>query len=642
MASTNTAATGDPGSAAPAAAAAGVLVILGASGDLTKRLLLPALYNLACDGLLPQDFTVVGMARRQLDTASFRAAQRDDIRRFHTRRAFEPEPWAWLESRLHYVTGAFDDATAYARLREEIERVTAGTAAAGNTVIYLAISPEFFGTVNDMLDATGFTRRAGTTRIVVEKPFGRDLASATALNRALLARWQEEQIYRIDHYLGKETVQNLLAFRMANAMFAPLWHTRHIDHVQISATETVGVETRGEYYERTGVLRDMLQNHLMQMLAYICMEPPATLDPTAVRDAKSNLLAAVRVPAPGDVAAMSVRGQYGAGRRADGTPAIRYRDEPQVSPDSATPTYAALELAIDNERWAGTPIYLRSGKALWKRGTEIVVQFREGAGPGRTIGGEPNLMIFHIQPYQGVEIRMQAKHPGPSFALARAGMRFDYADTFEASRGTGYEVLLHGALDGDPTLFTRTDFVEQSWRIMQPILDVWESSPPGTLPDEAPFPNYTAGTWGPLEAQTLLARTGRHWHEVINREVLVRSPFFADAPPTLLNMLALSFQPLAVDPGTVVVRAGDVTGDLYVVCRGSLEAVDPSGRRLGTIDEGQCFGEMAVLQDRPRAATVRALAPCDLLVLPADDFRRVIADFPDAERRFREIAASRM
>lgn len=623
-------------------AAPGVLVILGASGDLTKRLLLPALYNLACDGLLPPDFAVVGMARRPLDTAAFRAAQRDDIRRFHTRREFVPEPWAWLESRLHYVSGAFDDPAAYARLRAAIDTVAAGTPAAGTTVLYLAISPEFFATVNEMLDAAGFTRRAGSTRIIVEKPFGRDLASAESLNRALLARWNEEQIYRIDHYLGKETVQNLLAFRMANAMFAPLWHGRHIDHIQISATETVGVETRGEYYDRTGVVRDMLQNHLMQMLAYVCMEPPATLDPAAVRDAKSALLAAVRVPAAADVAGMSVRGQYGPGHRPDGSTAAGYRAEPKVSPTSATPTYAALELAIDNDRWAGTPVYLRSGKSLWKRGTEIVVQFRDGAGTAAgAVGGEPNLMIFHIQPFQGVEIRMQAKRPGPSFALARAGMRFDYADTFEASRGTGYEVLLHGALDGDPTLFTRTDFVERSWRIVQPVLDAWESAPPGTQPGESPFPNYVAGTWGPLEAQALLARHGRRWHEVINRDLLMRSRFFADAPPTLLNALALSFRPLAIEPGADVVRAGDLTGDLYLVCRGALEAVDPAGRRLGTIDEGHCFGEIALLEGRPRSATVRALTPCDLLVLGVEDFRRVIADFPEAERRFREIAASR-
>jgi len=622
-----------------------VLVILGASGDLTKRLLLPALYNLACDGLLPADFAVVGMARRPLDTAGFRAVQRDEIARFHTRRAFDPEPWAWLESRLHYVTGEFADEAAYARLRATIDSVAAGTPAAGNTLLYLAISPEFFATVNEMLDAAGFPRRPGNTRIVVEKPFGRDLASAEALNRALLSRWREEQIYRIDHYLGKETVQNLLAFRMANPMFAPLWNARHVDHIQISATETVGVETRGEYYDRTGVVRDMLQNHLMQMLAYVCMEPPASLEPQAVRDAKSNLLAAVRVPAAADIARLGVRGQYGPGRRPDGSRAAGYRQEPSVAPDSTTPTYAALELAIDNDRWAGTPVYLRSGKSLWKRGTEIVVQFRSPAADGGDGGGtvpEPdNLLIFHIQPFQGVEIRLRAKRPGPSFALARAGMRFDYAETFEASRGTGYEVLLYGALNGDPTLFTRTDFVERSWRIVQPFLDTWASAPPGTLPGEEAFPNYPAGTWGPLDSQALLARTGRRWHEVINREQLLRSPFFAAAPPTLLNMLALSFRPLAVEEGSDVVRAGDLTGDLYVVCRGALEALDPAGRRLGAIDEGQCFGEIALLEGRPRSATVRAVTPCDLLVLPVEDFRRVIADFPEAEARFREIAASR-
>jgi glucose-6-phosphate 1-dehydrogenase len=609
-------------------AAPGVLVILGASGDLTKRLLMPALYNLACDGLLPDDFAVVGMARGDGTTATFRAQQREEIARFHTRRSFDAQRWQWLESRLHYTAGEFSDPEADARLRELVAAVAAGTAAADNTLLYLAISPDFFAVVNQQLTAAGFTRLPGRKRIIVEKPFGKDLASAHSLNQSLLSLWSEDEIYRIDHYLGKETVQNLLAFRMANAMFAPLWNAAHIDHIQITATETVGVETRGQYYDKTGVVRDMLQNHLLQMMAYVCMEPPESLDPGVVRDAKARLLESVRLPVPGDVDRDCVRGQYGRGVKADGAPAVGYREDPNVDPHSNTPTFAAIKLHLDNDRWAGMPVYLRSGKSLWKRGTEIVVQFKGQA--------ESNLLIFHIQPYQGVEIRMQAKRPGPAFQLQRAGMRFDYAETFEASRGTGYEVLLYSALNGDPTLFSRTDFVEASWRIMQPVLDAWAATP------ATEFPNYDSGTWGPRAATALLERDGRQWHECLSREVLSRSEFFADAPAVLLNTLLLAFRPLAVEAGATIVERGDSTCDLYIVCRGALEAVGAAGERLGTVKEGECFGEMALLLGQPRSATVRAVSHCDLLVLDAEDFRRIIADFPQAEADLRQIAASRL
>jgi glucose-6-phosphate 1-dehydrogenase len=625
MQGTSTGLTGES-RAAPEVAAPGVLVILGASGDLTKRLLMPALYNLACDGLLPDDFAVVGMARRELTTAAFREQQRQEIERFNTRRTFDPDSWRWLESRLHYTAGDFDDAAAYGRLRTLVEQVGGGTAAE-NTLLYLAISPEFFGVVNEQLAAAGFTRLPGRKRIIVEKPFGKDLASARSLNQSLLALWSEDEIYRIDHYLGKETVQNLLAFRLANPMFAPLWNAAHVDHIQITATETVGVETRGGYYDKTGVVRDMLQNHLLQMLAYVCMEPPESLDPGVVRDAKSRLLEAVRVPGPADVARDCVRGQYGRGVKADGTPAVGYREEPNVDPESNTPTFAAIKLHLDNDRWAGMPVYLRSGKSLWKRGTEIVVQFKGEAGA--------NLLLFHIQPYQGVEVRMLAKRPGPAFQLQRAGMRFDYAETFEAARGTGYEVLLYAALNGDPTLFSRTDFVEASWRIMQPVLDAWNET------RAADFPNYAVGTWGPREANALLARDGRRWQECISREVLSRSGFFAAAPAVLLNTLVLAFRPLAVEAGATVVERGDRRCDLYVVCHGELEALAADGRRLGVIGDGECFGEMALLLKQPRNATVRAVTDCDLLVLDADDFRRIIDDFPQAEAELRRIAESR-
>jgi glucose-6-phosphate 1-dehydrogenase len=612
-----------------------VLVILGASGDLTKRLLVPALHNLACDGLLPDAFAVVGMARRPLSSAEFRDQLGRDLRSFTTRREFDADRWAWLESRIHYVAGDFADEAAYRRLADKVREVGVGAGAAGNTLLYLAISPDLFEAVNGHLDAAGFTRFAGRRALIVEKPFGKDLASASALNRSLLARWREEEIYRIDHYLGKETVQNLLAFRMANGIFAPLWNADHIDHIQISAAETVGVETRGDYYDKTGVVRDMLQNHLLQMLAYVCMEPPESLDPNAVRDAKSRLLAAVR---PLDRAAVErecVRGQYGPGRKPDGSPAAGYREEPKVDPRSNTETYAALTLHIDNDRWRGMPVYLRSGKALWKRGTEIVVQFKPGAGGPAAVAGESNLLIFHIQPTQGVEVRMQAKRPGPVFRLQPAGMRFDYAETFEAARGTGYEVLLYSALNGDPTLFSRTDFVETAWRIVQPALDAWKATP------SAGYPDYPAGSWGPQAAHALLARDGRRWHECLTREVLTRSPFFSDAPPLLLANLLLAFRPLAVTAGDVVIAHGAVEDEMYFVCGGRLAVCDAAGRSVGILGAGDCFGEMALLYRQPRSATVRAEAPCDLLVLDGGAFRRILDDFPGFEAELRRLAAGR-
>jgi glucose-6-phosphate 1-dehydrogenase len=617
-----------------------VLVILGASGDLTKRLLMPALLNLACDRLLPEGFAVVGMGRDELSTEEFRARLRGDIATFCTRPNFDLERWNWLESRIHYLAGEFDDGEAFARLRQRVDEVAAEVGATGNTLLYLAISPDFFALVNRQLDAAGFTKLPGAKRIIVEKPFGRDLDSARALNQSLLAHWPEEEIYRIDHYLGKETVQNLLAFRLANGMFAPLWNARHIDHIQISATETVGVETRGGYYDRTGVIRDMIQNHLLQMMAYVCMELPTSLDPVAVRDAKSALLASVRRMETWDVAEACVRGQYGAGKKADGSAAVAYSAEPAVDPRSNTETFAALRLHVDNDRWQGMPVYLRSGKSLWKRGTEIVVQFRPdttaAAGLGPAGGAaEGNLLVFHIQPFQGVEIRMQAKRPGPMFTLQRAGMRFDYADTFDAARGTGYEVLLSSALNGDPTLFSRTDFVEAAWEIVQPVLDAWAATP------AEEFPNYAAGTWGPRAASDLLARGGRHWHEILNRDVLARTAFFAEAPALVLNNLLPAFRPLAAEAGETIVAAGAHDDEMYFVCRGELEAIDGDGSRLGVLREGEFFGEMAVLFDQPRAATVRAMTPCDLLVLDGDEFRRIVNDFPAVAAEFRRIAAGR-
>jgi glucose-6-phosphate 1-dehydrogenase len=617
-----------------------VLVILGASGDLTKRLLMPALYNLACDGLLPEEFAIIGMARREWTHEVFRELQRADIEKFKTRKAVDPERWAWLESRLYYCQGEFGDAAAYSRLKTMVQEVGARVGATGNTLLYLAISPDQFDEVNQQLDAAGFPQLPGQKRIIVEKPFGKDLSSAIALNQSLLSKWREDQIYRIDHYLGKETVQNLLAFRIANGIFAPLWTAEHIDHIQISAMETVGVETRGDYYDKSGVIRDMIQNHLFQMLAYICMDLPKSLDPSVVRDEKSRLLKSVRMLDRAAVDRDCVRGQYGPSEKGDGTKIKGYRQEDKVNPESNMETYAALKLHLDNDRWRGMPVYLRSGKSLWKRGTEIVVHFKPAsqslvANTPAAGSIEANKLIFHIQPVQAVEMLMQAKRPGPTFVLQDAGMRFDYAETFEASRGTGYEVLLYSAMNGDPTLFSRTDFVETSWQIVQPVLDAWSTT------KATEYPNYNSGTWGPRAANQLLTRDGRHWHEVLNRDILARCSLFKVDSPVFLNNVMLALKPMAVEAGATICEYGERKCEMYFICQGEAEILDAAGEPIDKIREGSFFGEMSLVFNEPRTATVRAIRPCDLLILDGNDYHRIVRDFPDAEKEIRRIAEER-
>lgn len=629
------------GTAQEKPAAPCVMVIFGASGDLTRRLLLPAIYNLVCDGLLPETFAIVGMALDDMTTAEFREKQRANIREFSTRKTFDLEKWEWLESRLYYTPGDFSDLAAFERLKHLVAEVDGKVQAGGNALVYLAIAPAVFEVVTRNLDVAGFKRRTGWLRIIVEKPFGRDLRTAIELNKAIRAHWDEEQIYRIDHYLGKETVQNILTFRFANGVFEPLWNKNHIDHIQISVMETVGVEGRGGYYERSGVLRDMIQNHMFQMLAYIGMEPPASFAPNAIRDEKSKLLQAVRIPTPEDLAHDCVRGQYGPGAKPDGTVVPGYRQEPGVNPASNIETFVALKLHVDNWRWEGVPIYLRSGKSLWKRGTEIVIQFKrapEVLFHGTPAAGsiQPNLLIFHIQPDQAVEFRVQAKHPGPQLLLQKVDMRFDYSESFEASRGTGYEVLLYSAINGDPTLFSRTEFVESAWRIAQPILDAWSHAP------AADFPNYGAGTWGPRAAYDLPAQEGRHWHEVITREVLGRNAILKHAGPVFLKNLTLALHPRVFDTGETIFRQGDAAHDMYFICRGEVEVIDASGNPIRRLGEGEFFGEVGLLLDRPRTATIRAVRPCDLFVLDRDAFLHAVKDFPKLEVKLRALALERV
>jgi glucose-6-phosphate 1-dehydrogenase len=630
-----------PPTGTPAPDGTCTLVIFGASGDLTWRLLVPALYNLACDRLLPEGFAVVGVARDTLPLEHFRERLSAGMQRFNTRSTLDAAVWQRLVDRFFYVQGEFADPATYTRLAAELRRLQSSERAGGNLLIYLAAPPSVFAAISAQLAAAGLCRRPdGWTRLIVEKPFGHDFASAVALNRALLMHWSEDQLYRIDHYLGKETVQNLLLFRFANGTFEPLWNKNHVDHIQLTVSETVGVESRGAYYDRTGVLRDMVQNHMFQMLAYVCMEPPSSFRADAIRNEKAKLLEAIRILKEADVPANTVRGQYGPGRRPDGTPVPGYRQEPAVDPGSATETFAALRLFVDNWRWEGVPIYLRSGKSLWKRGTEIVVQFKKA--PDALFRDTPaegqvgaNRLIFHIQPDQGIEFRFHAKTPGPALALQKVNMRFDYKEAFEAARGTGYEVLLYNAMAGDATLFSRSDLVEAAWSIAQPILDAWSQSPP------ADFPNYGAGSWGPREAYELLQRDGRRWVEVVNRGVLETVPLFRGADPLFLHNLALMLQPTVAPEGVPIVRHGEPSGGMYFICRGQAEVVDAAGRVLNTLNEGDFFGELSLLLSGPRTATVRAVTVCDLFVLERADLEKVLHDYPQLRVTLYENARNR-
>jgi len=488
------------------------LVIFGATGDLTKRKLMPALYNLARSGLLPDDFAVVAFARRVHATEAFRRELSDAMQQFG------PQPldaglWEKIVARLTYLSGDYGDPAAYQNLRQVLEQTDTEHGTRGNYLYYLATPPEVFGDVAKQLDAAGLARSAqpfqGWRRIIVEKPFGHDLDSARVLNGELQAAFDESQIFRIDHYLGKETVQNVLVFRFANGIFEPIWNRRYIDHVQITAAESVGVEGRGGYYETAGALRDMIQNHLFQLLALVAMEPPISFDGDAIRDQKVRVLQAIRPMDHEEIIHQSTRGQYGPGT-IDGKKVAGYRDEPSVARDSATETFAALTLNVENWRWADVPFYLRAGKRMARRETQIVIQFRRApvllfrnAGAANL---EPNRLILHIQPDERIEVQFQAKRPGAIVRLAAAEMNFCYADLGESVLSTGYETLLYDVMIGDATLFHRADMVEAAWKVATPILDVWGALPPRD------FPNYAAGTWGPAAADKLLERDHRVWH----------------------------------------------------------------------------------------------------------------------------------
>ncbi len=493
------------------------MVIFGAAGDLTKRLVVPALYNLSNAKRLSKGFQLVGVDLAAKSTEEWRQGLSDMMNQFVAQGGGEFQAdhidqaaWRWLTDRMSYLQGDLNDPGTFRRLGEHLAELDKSAGTSGNYLFYLAVADRFFATAVAGIGAAGLAaeKDGQWRRVVIEKPFGHDLPSAKALNAEILKTLQERQIYRIDHFLGKETVQNIMALRFANGLFEPIWNRQHIDHVQITAAETVGVERRGKFYEKTGALRDMVPNHVFQLLAMTAMEPPISFDADAVRDKKAEVVEAIRPLTPARALREAVRGQYDAGTVL-GKPARAYRQEPDVAPDSNVETYIAWKLKIDNWRWAGVPFYLRTGKYMSRRWTEIAIRFHQAPyalfRDTHVERMNPNWMILRIQPDEGIALEFAAKRPGPTVKLATVSMDFAYKSYFNMAPNTGYETLIYDCMIGDATLFQRADNIEAGWRAVQPILEAWANTPPKD------FPNYAAGSNGPAAADELLARDGRAW-----------------------------------------------------------------------------------------------------------------------------------
>jgi glucose-6-phosphate 1-dehydrogenase len=482
-----------------------VLVIFGATGDLAHRKLLPALYNLAHEGSLPERFELVGVARREQPGDAFQQIARESIEKYSRRRP-DPDVLTGLLSDLRYVSGTFDDPAVYDEIGRTLSEFDEQAGQPLNRIFYLSTAPEFFPVIVERLGAAGLNHAENAeSRIVIEKPFGYDLASAKKLNAQVLGVFDESQVFRIDHYLGKETVQNLMALRFANALFEPVWNRNYIDQVQITAAEDIGIGGRAGYYEHAGALRDLVQNHMMQLLALLTMEPPVAFEANRLRDEKLKVLEAIVPPRQDEVASMAVRAQYGPGA-VGGVDVIGYREEDGVDPESRTETYAALRLQVSNWRWAGVPFYLRTGKQLARKVTEIAVILKpvphlafQNIG---SVGVQPNQIILTVQPDEGVSVSIGAKIPGASMRIRPVNMEFHYGTSFVSESPEAYERLILDAMRGDATLFTRNDEIEALWGIIDPILNAWHAD------TESPISQYVAGTAGPAEAEELFEGRG--------------------------------------------------------------------------------------------------------------------------------------